>query len=195
MPKGNPGIKRRPKTQAEKDHQRDMITKRWQDPVYRQRVSDGLNDYWLDPEHHEERREIANQIIANTDWRKNVSEGTKKALAIPEVKARHSAGVKQAFLSHNNFMGGEVGDSFALVLCPAGFTREHRVYYGEPTVQIFGDGRRRKKNLSLDFAHIKGRVNIELDGPGHIVFPDGGDDVRDAMLRDLGWRVIRIRHA
>jgi hypothetical protein len=195
MPKGSPGVKRRPKTQAEKDHQRDMIRKRWQDPAYRNRVSAGLNEYWQEQEHHDERRNIANEIAATAEWRKNVSEGTKRAHATPEVKARLKAGLAKAMIDHGvPFFGGDTGDVFASILCPVGYVREYRVYYGEPVVRVFGRDRFRRKNLSLDFAHVEGKINIELDGPGHRIAPMG-DVARDALLRDLGWRIIRIRHA
>jgi hypothetical protein len=194
MPKGSPGVKRRPKTQAEKDHQRDMITKKWQDPEYQENVSNGLKRSWQEQERQNKHQETMERFAVDPDWLQRVSDGTKEALARPDVKARHSAAVKQAFLRHNNFMGGSVGDDFASILCPAGFIREHRIYYGDPTVQIFGyEERLRKKNFSLDFAHLEGKINIELDGPGHSIYPSG-DDVRDSILRNLGWRIIRIHH-
>jgi very-short-patch-repair endonuclease len=79
------------------------------------------------------------------------------------------------------FSGGRVGDAYAKVLCPVGFVREHHVQYAAR-----GDHR-----YVLDFAHIEGKVNIELDGPFHNF---SQNEVRDSRLRDLGWKIIRIRH-
>lgn len=194
MPKGSPGIKRRPKTQEEKDHQRAMILKRWQDPEYQQRVSDGLRNNWKKPDKRSAQRKRMSDLAQNPTWRKKVSEGTSKAFANPEIRIRHQAAIDKSIAENGaNYWGGNTGKAFASVLCPVGFIREHRVYYGEPVVQVFGRNRFRQKNFSLDFAHIEGKINIELDGPGHKVHPEG-DNVRDAILKELGWRIIRIRH-
>lgn len=78
--------------------------------------------------------------------------------------------------------GGQAGEDFAAVLCPVGFVREHQVNWASGP----------SAHYKLDFAHVLGKVNIELDGPYH----DGSNDrERDARLRSLGWKVIRIRHA
>jgi len=98
---------------------------------------------------------------------------------------------KLAIVAVHNWMGGQTADNFAAVLCPAGFVREHHVYYGEHN-QKTGFGLRRAC-YQLDFAHIEGKINIELDGPRHKATSEE-DAVRDDVLRDLGWRVIRIRH-
>ena len=95
----------------------------------------------------------------------------------------------------HNWRGGKTGDVFARVLCPAGFVREHRVHYGEPLIKVgircLG---RRRRSFNLDFAHVEGKVNIELDGPRHKTTAEA-DAARDIILRELGWRVIRIKHA
>lgn len=91
-----------------------------------------------------------------------------------------------------NWQGGKVGEDFAAVLCPAGFIREYHFLYGEHVVMTaFG---LRRKSFNLDFAHVEGRINIELDGPSHKATAEA-DAARDAVLRGLGWRVIRIKHA
>jgi hypothetical protein len=92
----------------------------------------------------------------------------------------------------HNWQGGKTGDDFASVLLPAGFVREHHFLYGEHVVKTaFG---LRRRSFNLDFAHIEGKVNIELDGPKHKSSVEE-DARRDAILRDHGWRVIRIKHA
>lgn len=119
---------------------------------------------------------------------KRISE-TRRAMDI-----RHSDETK-AFLADcavYNWQGGKVGDEFAVVLCPAGFKREHRFMYGEHVIMTAYGLRRRSFNL--DFAHVEGKINIELDGPGHKSTPIE-DEARDAILRANGWRIIRIKHA
>ena len=92
----------------------------------------------------------------------------------------------------HNYQGGKTGDEFASILCPAGFVREHHFLYGEHVIRTaFG---LRRRSFNLDFAHVEGKVNIELDGPRHKSTPEK-DAARDAILRNLGWRVIRIKHA
>ena len=45
----------------------------------------------------------------------------------------------------------------------------------------------------FDFAHLEGKIDIELDGPCH--FQSREEDAkRDAVLRALGWKIIRIKH-
>lgn len=48
----------------------------------------------------------------------------------------------------------------------------------------------------LDFAHPDARVNIELDGPCHRAnrSAQSRDARRDARLRAIGWRVVRVKH-
>jgi hypothetical protein len=82
-----------------------------------------------------------------------------------------------------HFRGGPFVDAVAEALGPAGFVREHYVRWGDGRTDFY----------RLDFAHIEARVNIELDGPYHYSTPEE-DALRDTRLRELGWRVIRIRH-
>ena len=49
------------------------------------------------------------------------------------------------------------------------------------------------RHYNLDFAHLGAKVNIELDGPYHYNLPHE-DAQRDAKLKELGWKVIRINH-
>jgi very-short-patch-repair endonuclease len=51
---------------------------------------------------------------------------------------------------------------------------------------------RYRQSYHLDFAHVEGKVNIELDGPCH---DHSKNEERDTFLRTLGWKVIRINHA
>jgi hypothetical protein len=87
-----------------------------------------------------------------------------------------------AEVAYFNFTGGRTGAEFAAILCPAGFVREHHFQWGSAG-----------EHFKLDFAHLEGKVCIELDGPNHKSSKEY-DDMRDALLRAMGWRVIRIRH-
>jgi hypothetical protein len=101
------------------------------------------------------------------------SEASRKLMA---EKARINAQI--------NFEGGSVANAFA--------DTEYYLYYGDPVVP-FADGKLRRHFFRLDFAHIEAQCNIELDGPGHKSTP-AQDAVRDKILRELGWKVIRIKH-
>lgn len=93
-----------------------------------------------------------------------------------------------------NFSGGQEGTKLAGILCPLGYVREHYLYYGEPVVS-FGVARLRRRFIRLDFAHLKAKIDVELDGPSHAKPDQIAEDVRrDALLIELGWRVVRIRH-
>lgn len=89
---------------------------------------------------------------------------------------------KLAAIAYFSWTGGRVAEDFARVLCPAGFVREHHVQWG-------GVG----EFFRLDFAHLDGKVAIELDGRSHKATAEH-DAMRDGLLRALGWRIIRIRH-
>ncbi len=81
-----------------------------------------------------------------------------------------------------NYRGGKIAEDYAAVLCKAGFIREYVVVWGDNGYERF----------RLDFAHIEGKVNIELDGKSHNDTKEH-DALRDSLLKTLGWRVIRIK--
>lgn len=107
-----------------------------------------------------------------------------------EFSDEHKA--RLADIAVHNWTGGSTGDNFAATLCPIGFIREHHVCYGDYIIPTPYGLRRRQFNL--DFAHVEGKVNIELDGSSHKTTVEA-DAARDAILREMGWRVIRIKHA
>jgi hypothetical protein len=142
------------------------------------------------PTSPEGRKNISNSLMGNTNALGAVrSVATRAKLAesknTPEAKA-HSRKI-----ALHSWRGGKTGDAFATVLCPAGFIREHQVFYGD-RVQKVGHGLRRKK-FQLDFAHVEGKIDIELDGPTHWATKKH-DAERDTILRALGWKIIRINH-
>jgi hypothetical protein len=105
-------------------------------------------------------------------------------------RAIGAANVVDCSEGNNRWYGGAEGTLYASILCPAGFVREHRVFFGE---MIDSLQRRRPRWYALDFAHVEGKINIELDGPSH--WNSSEQDLqRDATLKALGWRVIRIKH-
>jgi len=92
----------------------------------------------------------------------------------------------------NSFNGGPEGDVYATILCPVGFVREHWVELGRPPRRTRG-GSLPGGRYRFDFAHLEGKIDIELDGPCH--FQSREEDAkRDAVLRALGWKIIRIKH-
>ncbi len=94
-------------------------------------------------------------------------------------------------IAWKSYQGGTAGATFASFLCPVGFIREHRVFWAiELNLHVT---KRQHKFFSLDFAHVKGRIDIEFDGPGHKATPQE-DWQRDEMMRYLGWKIIRIKH-
>lgn len=111
----------------------------------------------------------------------------------PERCARIAAAFtpeRRAKLRQNTFDGGETAVVFATVLCSVGFVREHYIWFGN---KIDKRGRR-NGHAKLDFAHVEGKVDIELDDPRHDSIKQNRHDFeRDAMLRSLGWKILRIR--
>lgn len=91
----------------------------------------------------------------------------------------------------NTFDGGQIAADFAAVLCPVGFIFDkHHVWFGHKISSIG----RRSGHCRMDFAHVEAKVNIELDGPSHYKNTQNRKDFeRDAILRSLGWKIIRIR--
>jgi hypothetical protein len=93
-----------------------------------------------------------------------------------------------------NFEGGVTGIEFARVLCPAGYIREHYLYYGDHVVRFGITGQLRRRFFRLDFAHLEAKVNIEIDGTKHSSpLEIERDRRRDSIIRDLGWKIIRIK--
>jgi len=93
-------------------------------------------------------------------------------------------------LAKNKFNGGATADAFAEVLCPAGFVREYAIWTGHKQ----NSKGQKQGNYRMDFAHIKGKVDIELDGKDHdSTMQSRHDFERDTILRNLGWKIIRIK--
>jgi very-short-patch-repair endonuclease len=104
---------------------------------------------------------------------------------LPEEQKRRISKTMKGKANNNrrSWTGGETGEFFASILCPAGFTREYFVKFGVDRYDI----------TVMDFAHVAGKVNIELDGPFHVA-THTRDTQRDTALKKLGWKVIRVKH-
>lgn len=94
-----------------------------------------------------------------------------------------SSGGKRRTSGNFGFTGAETGEAFAEVLRPVGYVREYVIRYGVG----------KYNHYKVDFAHPEAKVVIELDGPYHEASEEA-DACRDAKLRKLGWKVIRINH-
>lgn len=112
------------------------------------------------------------------EHRENISKG------MTGFRHSHEAIDRMRIACKKNWRGGEAGDFFYSLLKPVGFVREYQVY---PQKGRF--------HFTLDFAHIEGKVNIELDGSHHgVVSTKHVDEERDAILRRLGWKIIRVKY-
>ena len=121
-------------------------------------------------------RGMQNHVVSE-EHRKNTSEAVREYYRRNpvsfETRKKHSANAVRSW------RGGEDGDVFASILCPLGYVRELQV-------------RHAGRQYNLDFAHPEVKVNIELDGLYHMSTPEE-DTQRDATLKDLGWKIIRIK--
>lgn len=127
--------------------------------------------------------------IISDETRRKIAATLKGQEHTPERCLNISLGITaegRASLARNTFDGGELARSYADILCPVGFVREHTVPLSD-------------RICRMDFAHIESKVNIELDGPTHTVLTRRGDrqrvldNERDVLLRLQGWKVIRVR--
>lgn len=152
--------------------------------------------------------EASRRNAADPAWRKKVSDGTRAGQANMSADEREIWNINQSLarldthpteetkeklskVGPRNWTGGQIAELYATVLCPVGFVREYHFTYGTKTVTT-GWGFRRPR-YQMDFAHVEGKVNIELDGPHHKGTPEH-DARRDAILREHGWKIIRIKH-
>lgn len=116
--------------------------------------------------------------IGNAQLGKIISEEQRDAIRRAWTPER-----RQSNAQHYN--GGQLAEDFSLVLTPAGFVREHQVQWGKRVGEHF----------RLDFAHVEGKIAIELDGPHHCKeVQKEYDYLRDNVLKNMGWKIIRVKH-
>lgn len=122
----------------------------------------------------------------NSDLREGVRQsklGNHYAAGPHRMTEEGVRSLQAAAADGRNWKGGDVGDEYARVLCPKGFVREYHFYFGLNN----------RRQVVMDFALVGGKLNVELDGPAHLASSEE-DARRDAELRILGWRVVRITH-
>lgn len=107
------------------------------------------------------------------EGREKISEANRGKVLTEEHKATISALMKREGRQH--FTGGKLADDFAAILCPVGFVREYKFYYARGIHSYF----------QFDFAHVDGRVCIELDGLTHRE-TQLYDAQRDEIVRHFG---------
>ena len=144
------------------------------DPKWKRKVSQGTRVGQAKMTSEERKTWNANQSLARIGT--HLTEATKEKLAK---------------VGPHSWRGGKTADLFASILGLVGFVREYHFSYEGPLVST-GIGLRRPR-YQMDFAHVKNKINIELDGPRHKGTLEH-DTKRDAILRDHGWKVIRIQH-
>lgn len=134
---------------------------------------------------------VARRHATDPTWRDRVSRGTREAMQRPDVQQRHRGAIRCALDTRgiSSFFNGGQGQPanaltrwYAELLCPLGYIQEHIIQWG-------GRGQRYR----LDFALLNSKINIEIDGSSH-KSRRVHDENRDAILRSLGWRVVRVRH-
>ena len=117
--------------------------------------------------------------VKSPERNRRIAESRKGQTVSAETRAKIAEKIRP--IAPFLFRGGQTAEDFASVLCPAGFIREHHVLWG-----------RKNERFVLDFAHLDGKVNIELDGRSHDDTQER-DALRDYVLTTFGWRVIRIK--
>lgn len=137
------------------------------------------------------------EMFQSNEFRKRVSEATKKRMHDPEVRKRHLAGLKRARKKHGvNFKGGNgqpmlpIVAMYNKVLSQIGYVREYPVKTkGHNTPHRCPD------SYKVDFGNPTTKVAIELDGQKHTPMAQRALDAKKTeVLSALGWRVIRIQH-
>lgn len=137
------------------------------------------------PRSEEFKANISKQLLGRSNSKQHSersSKGIREAWARGAYDTRERRTTEQA---RSYLTGGVVGSIVWNLLEPVGYVREFTVVWGP-------NGHTDK--YKLDFAHPFVKVNIELDGPYHL-FSKDEDALRDSRLRELGWKVIRVRHS
>jgi len=140
-------------------------------------------------------RSIAQENAKDPEWRKLVSEGTKKRMHDPDVRERHLAGLEQARQQSptgSSWRGGqgcepnELERSYSWLLL-VGYVSNFPVHVTEAAQSMPSLWYR------LDYALPDAKICFEIDGPTH-KHKVHQDAVKTAVLEALGWKVIRIKH-
>lgn len=147
--------------------------------------------------HSSERRAKSSAVrkgrTLTNEHKQAISASVKLAMRRPEVIEKRYAGIARA-LDNNpegRFYRGGKGQEplpvmldFAAVLCPVGYLMDKIIVLKGPGMNA--------GHYTLDFGHPEAKVDIEIDGSSHQL-KQQKDNERDAILRSLGWKVIRIK--
>lgn len=131
------------------------------------------------------------RVSCNTPgWRKRMSLQTTNGWKDPNVRRVMLEGQQAHFtnMEHgNNFPVGTPQSEldFAPLLHSAGYTSGYVI----PTHRPENNGGGYYK---LDYAHVEAKIDIEIDGSSHRD-KNKSDMRRDAFMRALGWKIIRIK--
>lgn len=145
------------------------------------------------PEARSRATETMRAIGQSRDWRERVSDATRKAMARPEVKFRHLAGLEKARQCHGvNWRGGNgqpptrVMELAAAILAPLGFIPEYVI-----KTKGHGTAHTPPRAYKADYANPVTRVVVELDGRSHLG-QEQVDAKKTEVLEALGWTVHRV---
>lgn len=151
---------------------------RWQKPEQRRDASNAAKQRWQDPAQLKHISEVTTIYWQDPQNRAAASTVAKKAWLDDARHKAHSARVV------HNFRGGKTGLAYARFLVPVGFVQEFQIRWGPNSA---------RDHFNLDFAHPELKINVELDGPGHIGSPRENWE-RDEILRHFGWIIVRVPH-
>ncbi len=139
------------------------------------------------------------RTLAKTEeWRRRVSNGTKKALNQPETRKKHLEAIKQSQETKGiNFTGGNGQEPVPFVVWLAeqleseGFVRELPI----KTKGYKWLGLKLPSHYKLDIANPTTKVAIEVDGPSHAGFGrEEQDRKKQTFLLAAGWKLLRIKY-
>lgn len=154
-----------------------LVGKHERSSEYRKKVADSV-------------RKIMETKSKDPEWRKRVSEGTKRRMHDPEVRERHLEGLKRAH--KNKPFGAPFSGTYAPE--PNELERSYswlvQLGYVNQFVVVKG---KRGVHYTLDYALPEEKICIEIDGSSH-KYKIESDAKRDYTLKLLGWKIIRVRH-
>lgn len=132
------------------------------------------------------------QLGADPVWRRTVAKATRKAMRDPIIRAKHLLAMRG---QTSNFKGGN-GQQ------PTLLARQMEALLGpsftpELVIKTAGHATRYKppNHYKVDFGNPTNKLAIELDGPSHRPHArQAKDRKKNAVLKALGWTVLRLRH-
>jgi hypothetical protein len=184
--------RRPPQSDATRDKHRKNTLRLWQKDSYQKNCSEGFKRAWQNPRTVENHRSATMALLKDPAWHENVARKTKEALNRPDTREKHLTALKKAEAKHGNvFLRVGKGRppqpimlEFAAILCPVGYLMD--------TINISKGDWKGASYYTLDFGHPEALVDIEIDGSSHKGKKDH-DSQRDIFLRNLGWKVIRVK--